>query len=288
MMGNLRSYYQATLRGINDHLPDQKAFLLANLPPQELRDFYGWEIETFGDNDPTNDVVQQSTGGRSVAGVSDRVTEGVEMELVYNPKENWTIMFNVSQAEAKQSGIDKGADAMFKLFQPIWDGASDLLDVQVNFRLGDVTKDVYINPWNVVKLSDGTPVTELREWRWNFITNYKFTDDSALKGFNVGGATRWIDKPALGLPVAFSDVLNDYALDPTNPYYGSSEFNADVWTGYSRRIMNDKVDWHLKLNIRNLIGEDDVIPIAVQPDGSVINGRIPLGMIWELSSRFSF
>ena len=288
MMGNLRGYYEATLQGINDNLPDQKAFLLANLPSQELQNFYGWDIETFGDNDPSNDVVNQSTGGKALAGVSDRVTEGVELELVYNPTENWTIMFNTSQAKARQAGIDEGVETVFSIFQPIWDGAPDLLNSDQNFRLGDVTKDAYLNPWNVVLLSDGTPVTELREWRWNLISNYKFADNSALKGFNVGGAGRWLDKPALGLPVAFSDVLEDYALDPTNPYYGSSEFNVDTWVGYGRRIMDDRVDWRLKLNIRNLIGDDDLIPVAVQPDGSVINGRIPMGRTWELSSSFSF
>lgn len=286
MMGNLRSYYEATLRGVNDNLPDQKAYLLANLPPQDIQNFYGWEVVTGSIPDDT--IVRQSTGGRALAGVTDRVTEGVEFELVYNPKKNWTIVFNASQAEAKQSGIDSGMERMMAIMQPIWNNASELLNSELNFRLGDVTKDVFLNPWNVVLLSDGTPVTELREWRWNLITNYQFADDSRLKGFNVGAAGRWLDSPALGLPVAFSDVLDDYALDPTNPYYGSSEFNADFWFGYKRKIMDDKVDWRVRLNVRNAIGEDELIPIAVQPNGDLINGRIPNGMTWELSNRFSF
>ena len=109
-----------------------------------------------------------------------------------------------------------------------------------------------------------------------------------LKGISVGGAMRWLDKPALGLPPFFSDLLDEYALDPTNPYYGSSEFNADVWISYNRRIFDDKVEWKLQLNVRNIIGEDNLIPIAVQPDGSVLNGRIPSGTGWVLSSRFKF
>lgn len=287
MMGNLRGYYEATLRGVNDDLPAQKAFLLANLPPQEIQNFYGWEIETFGDSDPSNDVVRQSTGGRSIAGVTDRVTEGVEFELVYNPTENWTIMFNASQAKAKQTGIDKGVDSLINFLKPVWDSAPELLNSELNFRLGDIAKDSILNPWNVVLLSDGTPTTELREWRWNFITNYQFTE-GIFENFSIGGAGRWLDRPSLGLPVAFSDVLDDYALDPTNPYYGSTEFNADMWVSYKRRIMNEKVEWRLQLNVRNVIGDDKLIPLAVQPDGSVVNGRIPLGTIWELSSRFSF
>ncbi|MDA0709534.1 MAG: hypothetical protein O3B73_04905 [bacterium] len=131
-------------------------------------------------------------------------------------------------------------------------------------------------------------MSELREWRWNFITNYQFDADSTLGGFNIGGAGRWQDKAAIGLPVAFSDVLGSFALDPSNPIFGGSEFNADLWIGYKRRIWDDKIDWKLQLNLRNVIGEDGLIPIAAAPDGTIINSRIPQGTIWELSSRFSF
>ena len=76
--------------------------------------------------------------------------------------------------------------------------------------------------------------------------------------------------------------------DPTNPYYGSSEFNADVWVSYKHRIMDDKVEWRMQPNVRNIIGEDNLIPVAVQPVDSIIDGRIPLETICEHSSRFSY
>ena len=285
IIGRDAEYHEANLRGVNDDNPSQvAAFTLA---PQALLDFYGWEVLDGGDSDPSNDTVVTRPQG-SIVGVTNRVTDGFEFELAYNPTPNWTIIFNAAQANAVQTGVDEGVQELLALRKPVWDKTPDLFDRLRNFQLSERTRDLFFKPWNVVLLSDGTPVSELREWRWNFITNYQFDADSTLGGFNIGGAGRWQDKAAIGLPVAFSDVLGSFALDPSNPIFGGSEFNADLWIGYKRRIWDDKIDWKLQLNLRNVIGEDGLIPIAAAPDGTIINSRIPQGTIWELSSRFSF
>ncbi len=279
IIGNDLQFYQANIQGVNDDLPGQVAAF--TLPPQEILDFYGWEVLTGG-------VVTTNTQGKSIVGITNRKADGFEFELAYNPTSNWALLFNASQFNATQSGVDEGFATLLALRQPIWEAAPDLLDASANFRLEDRSRSGVLDGWNAVRLADGTPVRELREWRWNLITNYQFDNDTMLKGISVGGAMRWLDKPALGLPPFFSDLLDEYALDPTNPYFGSSEFNADVWISYNRRIFDDKVEWKLQLNVRNIIGEDNLIPIAVQPDGSVLNGRIPSGTGWVLSSRFKF
>ncbi len=280
-----RQFYEANIRGINDDIPDQvAAFTLA---PQEILDFYGWEVLDEGDNDPSNDTVVTRPQG-NIAAVTNRLTEGFEFELSYNPTENWMIVFNASKAEASQTGIDEGVVELLALREPAWQAAPDINDPGNNFTLSEKSRDAFYKPWNVALLSDGTPVSELRKWRWNLVSNYQFKEESLLEGVNVGVAGRWQDKVAIGLPVAYSDVLEAYALDPSNPLYGDSEFNADAWIGYGRPLWDDRVDWKLQLNIRNLIGEKDIIPIAVSPNGTILNTRIPQGTIWELSSRFSF
>jgi hypothetical protein len=54
--------------------------------------------------------------------------------------------------------------------------------------------------------------------------------------------------------------------------------------------MNDKVDWSIQLNARNLYrknGAEDV-PIAFNPDGSTTFVRIPVEQQWFLTNTFSF
>jgi hypothetical protein len=56
--------------------------------------------------------------------------------------------------------------------------------------------DVY-GPWRAnyvqMKLQEGAAAPEIREWRYNFITNYSFSE-GRLKGFGVGGSYRWQDE----------------------------------------------------------------------------------------------
>jgi hypothetical protein len=47
--------------------------------------------------------------------------------------------------------------------------------------------------------ANGSPVQELRRWRFNVVTNYDFRGER-LKGFSIGGAARWQDRVAIGFP----------------------------------------------------------------------------------------
>ncbi|MGY8719793.1 MAG: hypothetical protein ACKVI3_18665, partial [Verrucomicrobiia bacterium] len=61
--------------------------------------------------------------------------------------------------------------------------------------------------------AEGQPSHEIREWRANFITNYKFNDDSKLKGWSVGGALRWQDQVAVGFEDGSVNGATDYGVD---------------------------------------------------------------------------
>jgi hypothetical protein len=79
--------------------------------------------------------------------------------------------------------------------------------------------------------------------------------------------------------------MKDFDLD--NPYVGPAETNVDAWIGYSRKL-TDKIDWQIQLNLRNITTDKELIPVTVQPDGTMAVGRIPETFSWTLTNTFKF
>ncbi len=67
-------------------------------------------------------------------------------------------------------------------------------------------------------------------------------------GFRNGFLT---DDPRL--PVGLDEIA---VADVTQPLYGPSEANLDLWTRHTRMIMDDKVEWRLQLNVRNVLNNE--------------------------------
>lgn len=56
----------------------------------------------------------------------------------------------------------------------------------------------------------------------------------------------------------------------------------------ARPIWNNRIKWKVQLNARNLISDDSVIPIGVQPWGEPFTVRIPPEKRWYLTNTFTF
>jgi hypothetical protein len=76
---------------------------------------------------------------------------------------------------------------------------------------------------------------------------------------------RWQDKVATGYEL--KNVNGSLISDVSKAFFGKDDLAGDVWVTY-RGKLSDKLDYRLQLNARNLIGEDDYILIASNPDGS--------------------
>ena len=281
IIGRDRESAEGYSTGINDGNPQLASWAL---PPQEILNFYGWSETANPDGSITVDLDPQG----SIATVADRVTEGVEFEMIYNPTKNWRILFNVSQVEAVQNGVDPALAELYALRKPVWDATSGLWnDPAQNFTSGERRWEVFEKPYNLQVSQDGKALDELREWRWNMVSSYDFKE-GRMNGFGVGGALRWQDDVGVGYPVRDNPVTGDREFDIDNPYFSGKEFNGDFWLSYGRKISNDRIDWKIRLNARNLIGEEDLIVIAAQPSGQPSGVRIPQGTIWQLSNTFKF
>lgn len=238
---------------------------------------------------------------------TDLVAEGYEFELTYNPTSNMRIALNITQQEARRSNIAPNLTRYFEQWVGFIEAAgpdgpfiptgNNLLHTPLrtqawaaNSHGGRPLRQSSVggNYFKQVALA-GSDNPEVREYRVNILGNYSFTE-GRLKGFNVGGALRWQDEAAIGYPVVSQEAfgLTVPISDVFNPYFDDGHEFFDAWIGYRGKIFDDKVDWRIQLNIRNVFADGDPVPIQRQPDGSVARVSIPVPRQFVLSNTFSF
>ena len=223
----------------------------------------------------------------------DATSKGYEVEFSAQPTKNWRLTLNASKTEAIRNNIGgTNLSAFIGAYENALknEGAGDL-----RIWWGGAGNETALFQWNnnvgsewaARKLQEGTSVPELREWRFNAISNYDFTE-GRLKGFNVGAALRWQDNVIIGYPpVSVPNDPNSISFDLASPYRGPAETNIDVWVGY-RRKLSERIDWNIQLNVRNLGQGNSLIPITVQPDGTAAGYRIAPYQTWQVTNTFRF
>ena len=255
---------------------------------------------------PDGDINQQWAG--TITDTQDILAEGFEAEIILNPTDSWRIAFNAAQQQVVQSNI---APRLTELVNDLWlpyiaeygflDWSAPLEAVNgdtITDQIGDRLVEYFFQ-----KGLEGIPTPEVREWRFNMVTNYQFRE-GFLQGFSVGGAIRWQDGISGGYPIEvapFTDFGIDSdrvsGLNPTggvvvpdvlNPYFTESETSWDINFGYRKKI--GKIDWRTQINIRNLQNwsSDEVYILRYQPDGSPARARFqpPRTIMWTNTFRF--
>lgn len=235
--------------------------------------------------------------------ISDVQSEGFELEVAYNPNKNWRFAFNAAQQKATKSNVANDFDAYVAKNVDFWldgwdtnsesywdfDGYADISfwGGTSTARVGKfMEENVYI-PYLIAKASEGRATPELREWRWNAIANYAFTDGK-FSGLNLGGAARWQDEVIIGYAPEYRQDLRTWVSDLDSPFYADSELNFDFWIGFSKSIRRDTASWKVQLNVRNAFGDDTLIPVSAQPDGTIATARIPSSNEWSITNTISF
>ena len=266
--------------------------------PEPTRSVTNWRIEN--DQWTSNPILGQTATTNAVA-------EGFEIDIVGNLTPNWRLSLNVGQQETVTSNSAPIYD------QVIQETLDNLLDLGIywlaqapNLNLtgtpGDAEQRVpnaditfsqqYIqnaaSPVAAARSKDGTVSQEQREWRGNLATNYAFSGDTWLKGFEIGGAVRYQSKAAVGYEQLDLDGDGIYLPKLDDPIYGPSETRGDIWLRYRRKLLDNKVDWTIQLNMRNVIGDTDPIPIWANPDRSFARFRNPPTRDVFLSNTFKF
>ncbi|GAB5561382.1 MAG: hypothetical protein SynsKO_30290 [Synoicihabitans sp.] len=270
------------------------------LPPLGMREAFWTPVNP--DPSPGGTPQVSDHPNSNVTGVSDFTSTGMEIEGVWNPTRNWTLAFNAAQQEVVKTNVLQSYREYFDIREPQWIAMGDLIarpNTYKNANPQTIFQRTRTVQWArlIPQISaEGAASHEIREWRTNFITNYKFDQDTKLKGWSVGGAYRWQSEQSVGFldgtttgsayGVAGLDTIA--ITDVTMPVFGVPETNVDLWFAYTRKILNDKVNWKIQLNVRNVLDNDDLIITQVDGDGLPTRVRILNPMNFRLTSTWDF
>ncbi len=230
---------------------------------------------------------------------ADTESKGYELELTANPTRNWRVSFNASKTTAVRTNVGGAElDALVAYLTKqigtatVPGAAGDM--IMFNAHFDDPTNVIWNNGtwknfrsgYTLMKLQENAAASELRKWRYNFVTNYAFTN-GMLKGAGIGGSYRWQDKVVIGYPV-LADASGLATFDLSKPYYGPAEKGIDLWVSYEHKLTK-KIGWKIQANVRNLGNKDGLIPISVQPDGQTWAGvRMQPVEEWFVTNTFTF
>ena len=229
----------------------------------------------------------------------DFVATGKEVDIVGQVTKNLTLSANIGKQKTVTSNTgpiawDLALEQAARLQQTLGPSGYSLWDLRgspfqrESDQIGQRFTNQVLRPMTLARSLDGTQLPEQREWRINVTARYDFRE-GPLKGMSVGGSLRYQDKIAGGYPNLLNDD-GDVIPDIANPWFGPDDINGDAFFRYTRPIMDDRVNWSIQLNARNLYRKngDEDIPIEFNPDGSTTFVRIPVEQQYFLTNTFSF
>lgn len=254
-----------------------------------------------------------------IAVTGDTASSGYEFELIANPVKGLNVMVNAAKTSATRTNLAQSyvdwIEWRWEVFQGpagdvrMWGGFGgrnqDDRASPTNGGLvrpgpngttigghggdgetvrGKYAREIMASYWTFRAL-EGADVPELRPWTFNVIADYTF-QQGALYGFNIGGSYRWQDRSVIGFPVV-EDGNGGLRYDVTSPYKGATQGVADMWIGY-RKKLTDRLSWRAQINVRNLLANDHLARVTVQPDGSPGGYRIPEPRTWALTNTLEF
>jgi len=237
-----------------------------------------------------NDVVQVWINPPvNAVATQDYVGKGTEIELIGNITRNWRISANVGKQETvtANTALLEAVKAEVDLQAFLASKLGGLAAEANRTILTTVGQQFYSDYYNLIiqaRAKDGTILQEQRKWRANLVSTYQF-DAGRLRGFMFGGAARWQGKATIGYPQVVSSGI--VTLDVAHPYYDNGLWNGDVWVGYTKKLKHDRT-WKIQLNVRNVVGDKDYIPVVINPDGQVAIVRNSNPQEVSLTNTFSF
>lgn len=260
---------------------------LINTVPQSVKDLWGYTVVTNPDG---SKQPQYGNPTSLMADVTNQKAKGLEIEGTFLPTPNWRIALNAAKTQTITAESVPFLQEYINLRLPIWQELGSRARVpgpgEVPGSFLTEANRLAVAPVARIRNRDGVYSAELRKWRFNLINNYTFPSDSRLKGWSVGGAYRWQDKAAVDYPLV-NNGSGVFVADISHPFYVPSTSSVDLWVAYRRPLFGDKVKWKIQLNVANVIADDDLIPVAMNSDGTPSMFRVPPPRTWFLTSTFS-
>ena len=255
--------------------------------------------------------------------VRNITSKGLEFSIDYNPMPNFNIKFNVARQQSIETGGAPYTAEWIEQRWPHWTkaGATNSnfpMNPQVNWFTGRNLAGVRANqdpayvpatggtdirwlaneipsgwilgnvmaPFALLTELNGKPRPQVREWRYNVLATYRFSQ-GRLRGTAVGGSVRWEDAAAIGFEGDI-DSTGRLVSDINRPVFDDANTNFDFWWSYSTRLFNDKLRFKVQINLRNAFEGGGLQPIRANPDGAFSTYRIVEPRTWSLTNTFDF
>ena len=230
---------------------------------------------------------------------SNAFSRGKEIEITANPTEFWTLRSTITQSKAFNSTMSPALQQYVADRLPEWMAAKSPFDGSPfwngTYVAGNLTPESWyirnlLAPMKLAVATQGKPVMQNREWKFNVVTNYQLrgiTDNRWLKNVDIGGAVRWEDRAIIGYAGAAPDpdgIIREY--DANKPFYDKARSYFDFMAGYNLKLRN-RSTVRFQLNVRNIFEDGRLQAAAVNPDGSAYVYRIIDPRQFIFTVRFS-
>ena len=226
---------------------------------------------------------------------TDRSSQGVEFEVVYNPVPNWRILVNAGRSSTTWNlekalpdiNLIESRQGLYErslAWNTLYTGSTTATFAQTYESI------VGLNLDNLVG-SLGPIGDNAQTWRANLITNYSFTA-GRLAGLTLGGTVRYRGKTRVGygLRVEGNDPAspadNILVPDYDKPYFYDAYAIYGAMVGYKVKLFKKSV--RFQLNVNNVTDDATVVVAQSNPNGPPrLYGRQP-GREWVLSCDWEF
>lgn len=229
------------------------------------------------------------TGG--VFTTSDRVAKGEELVVVGSPTAGWNLRLSATRNANTLTNIAPEVKAFFAEREPLYVQHSGLRALSgvgetIGERLALVRTDL-----GLLRTRENVQQFPASEYVARLTAKYSFDRSPVLKirGFSAGGNYRWASAPVIGY---YKNA--NATFDVTRRYNGDEENTLDLFFIYQRRL-SDRFTWRVQLNIDNVVGDTDPLPVSAVNDVDGANFRWLVtrlrpvdGRIFRLTNTISF
>jgi outer membrane receptor for ferric coprogen and ferric-rhodotorulic acid len=219
-------------------------------------------------------------------------SKGWEFSATANPTPQWRLTVNGSKRSTGTTSARGAAIRQYLAeYLPIikanaqWMAATTANAIPVSTRVATIE----------TTLANFSAIQSLPEdiyapsWSVNMIQTYTFAPGSRLAGVSLGGSMNARGKTINGFAETANNVLN-----PNQPYYAPTNELFGAWITYQRKLLRNRLDWRVQLNVRNLFDAYTVFPLRTVDArdgthrGAKVIYRLSEPRTYTLTSTFKF
>ncbi len=197
------------------------------------------------------------------ADVVSTTSKGWEFALTANPTARWRASLNGSiRGDNTTSTRGTIVAKYFAEYLPIikshpeWQQLA-ATGITVANRIADIENTLV----NFAAIKNSPSSNFASKWTLNLVQSYDFAREAKIAGVPLGGFSLGGSMNARGKAINGFAVDSKFVLDPTTPYTSPAYANFGAWITYKRKLLKNRLDWRLQLNVRNVLAQNTVYPL---------------------------